>query len=73
MQFKMIHENYNVRDLGASLAFYEKALGLTERRRKEGNKNQNSHQHNNSGGMGGVGGMLGGMGGSGGMLGGLGM
>ncbi|MBE6969125.1 MAG: lactoylglutathione lyase [Ruminococcaceae bacterium] len=35
MQFKMIHENYNVRDLGVSLAFYEKALGLTERRRKE--------------------------------------
>ena len=35
MQFKMVHENYNVRDLSASLAFYEKALGLTERRRKE--------------------------------------
>ncbi len=34
MKFKMIHENYNVSDLGASLAFYEKALGLTERRRK---------------------------------------
>ena len=30
----MIHENYNVRDLGTSLAFYEKALGLTEKRRK---------------------------------------
>ena len=35
MQFKMIHENYNVRDLSVSLAFYEKALGLTEKRRKE--------------------------------------
>ena len=34
MQFKMIHENYNVRDLAASLAFYEKALGLKEIRRK---------------------------------------
>ena len=34
MQFKMIHENYNVRDLDASLAFYEKALGLREVRRK---------------------------------------
>ena len=35
MKFKMIHENYNVRDLGVSLAFYEKALGLHEKRRKE--------------------------------------
>ncbi len=34
MTFKMIHENYNVSDLDRSLAFYEKALGLTERRRK---------------------------------------
>ena len=34
MKFKMIHENYNVRDLQASLAFYEKALGLREVRRK---------------------------------------
>ena len=33
MLFKMIHENYNVRDLDASLAFYEKALGLREVRR----------------------------------------
>ena len=33
MTFKMIHENYNVRDLDASLAFYEKALGLREIRR----------------------------------------
>lgn len=36
MKFQMIHENYNVKDLAASLAFYEKALGLTERRRKTG-------------------------------------
>lgn len=35
MKFKMIHENYNVFDLEASLKFYEKALGLTEVRRKE--------------------------------------
>ena len=35
MKFQMIHENYNVRDLGRSLAFYEKALGLKEKRRKE--------------------------------------
>ena len=35
MNFKMIHENYNVSDLEASLAFYEKALGLREARRKE--------------------------------------
>ncbi len=35
MTFKMIHENYNVADLDRSLKFYEKALGLTERRRKE--------------------------------------
>ena len=34
MKFKMVHENYNVSDLEASLAFYEKALGLTEKRRK---------------------------------------
>ena len=35
MKFKMVHENYNVQDLEKSLAFYEKALGLTEKRRKE--------------------------------------
>ena len=35
MKFKMIHENYNVLDLQRSLEFYEKALGLTEKRRKE--------------------------------------
>ena len=34
MKFKMIHENYNVADLDVSLAFYEKALGLKECRRK---------------------------------------
>ena len=34
MKFKMIHENYNVSDLQTSLDFYEKALGLTEVRRK---------------------------------------
>ena len=34
MRFKMIHENYNVADLDVSLAFYEKALGLKECRRK---------------------------------------
>ena len=35
MKFKMIHENFNVTDLDRSLAFYEKALGLHEVRRKE--------------------------------------
>ncbi|MGP1348553.1 MAG: VOC family protein [Stomatobaculum sp.] len=35
MKFRMIHENYNVQDLARSLAFYEKALGLKELRRKE--------------------------------------
>ena len=34
MKFRMVHENYNVYNLEASLAFYEKALGLTEQRRK---------------------------------------
>lgn len=37
MKFKMIHENYNVADLDKSIAFYEKALGLHEVRRKDGN------------------------------------
>ena len=32
--FKMVHENYNVFDLQKSLDFYEKALGLKEKRRK---------------------------------------
>ena len=35
MKFKMVHENYNVFDLQRSMDFYEKALGLTEVRRKE--------------------------------------
>ena len=35
MNFKMIHENYNVADLERSLKFYNEALGLTEKRRKE--------------------------------------
>ena len=35
MKFQMIHENYNVADLEKSEAFYEKALGLKECRRKE--------------------------------------
>jgi len=30
----MVHENYNVQNLERSLEFYEKALGLTEKRRK---------------------------------------
>ena len=34
MKFRMIHENFNVSDLDVSLAFYEKALGLKELRRK---------------------------------------
>ena len=34
MKFKMVHENYNVLDLEKSMVFYEKALGLTEKRRK---------------------------------------
>lgn len=36
MKFKMVHENYNVADLDRSLAFYEKALGLTKKRRING-------------------------------------
>ena len=36
MNFQMIHENYNVSDLNKSLAFYERALGLHEKRRKKG-------------------------------------
>lgn len=34
MNFTMIHENYNVSNLDASIAFYKKALGLKEARRK---------------------------------------
>ncbi len=33
MQFKMIHENYNVQDLEKSLKFYAEALDLHEKRR----------------------------------------
>ena len=36
MKFKMVHENYNVANLETSMAFYEKALGLKEGRRIEG-------------------------------------
>ena len=34
MTFAFAHNNFNVRDLDASLAFYKEALGLTEIRRK---------------------------------------
>jgi lactoylglutathione lyase len=34
MKFKMVHENYNVSDLGRSLKFYKEAVGLEEVRRK---------------------------------------
>ncbi|MGB4661338.1 MAG: VOC family protein [Mobilitalea sp.] len=34
MKFEMIHENYNVLNLEKSLAFYDEALGLLEKRRK---------------------------------------
>ena len=35
MNFKMVHENYNVSNLEASIEFYGKALGLHEVRRNE--------------------------------------
>ena len=35
MQFKFAHNNFNVLDLDKSLKFYQEALGLTEKRRKE--------------------------------------
>lgn len=35
MNFKMVHENYNVSDLEKSLKFYEEALDLHESRRIE--------------------------------------
>lgn len=35
IKFKFLHNNLNVVDLDKSLAFYKKALGLTEVRRKE--------------------------------------
>ena len=34
MNFRMVHENYNVFDIDKSMAFYEKALGLKESSRK---------------------------------------
>ena len=37
MKFQMVHENYNVTDLQKSMDFYEKALGLREARRINGN------------------------------------
>jgi lactoylglutathione lyase len=36
MRFTFAHNNINVLNLDRSLAFYRKALGLTEARRKEG-------------------------------------
>ena len=36
MRFRMVHENFNIVDLDRSLAFYDKALGLKEKRRKVG-------------------------------------
>jgi len=36
MQFKMVHNNFNVLDLDRSLAFYREALGLAEERRING-------------------------------------
>ena len=35
MEFTFAHNNFNVRDLDKSLAFYKEALGLKETRRKE--------------------------------------
>ena len=35
MEFTFAHNNFNVRDLDKSLAFYKEALGLVEVRRKE--------------------------------------
>lgn len=36
MKARIVHENIHVLDLGKSLAFYEKALGMTESRRIKG-------------------------------------
>ena len=33
MQFKLAHENYNVVNLEKSIAFYQEALGLVEKKR----------------------------------------
>jgi len=35
MKFKIVHANINVTDINRSVAFYQKALGLHEVRRKE--------------------------------------
>ena len=35
MNFKMVHQNFNVFDMEKSLKFYEEALGLTLKRRKD--------------------------------------
>ena len=35
MRFRMVHNNYNVRDLDRSLSFYKEALGFSELRRHE--------------------------------------
>lgn len=35
MNFKFVHNNFNVKDLDASLAFYKEALDLDVQRRKE--------------------------------------
>lgn len=35
MQFRFAHNNFNIRDLDRSLAFYQESLGLTESRRIE--------------------------------------
>ena len=40
MKFKMVHNNFNVRDLEKSLDFYAKALDLYEVRRKTGDHNE---------------------------------
>ena len=34
MNFKMVHENFNVADLDTALAIYREALGLEEKRRR---------------------------------------
>ena len=35
MNFKMVHNNFNVKDVKVSIEFYEAALGLKEVKRKE--------------------------------------
>ena len=36
LNFRMVHQNFNVADLDTSLDFYEKALGLKEKSRIDG-------------------------------------